>query len=436
MKSKSSVNRRRFLGSSVAGISLAGMTIVPRHVLGGLGYLPPSEKVNIAAIGMGTRGPQVIRDMEHHNIVALCDVDATFLRRASMRYDQANIYSDYRELLAEEDSQVDAVVVATPDHHHALATITALRAGKHVYCEKPMAHNVAEVRMMTQVAAETGLATQLGTGAHSGYNYRSVVAMIKAGIIGEVREVHCWCDQAWAPGDRPKHGPPKPPTLEWDLWLGAAPERPYHPAYHPHGWRNWWDFGNGRIGDMGCHMIDLPFSALDLKYPTTAEAHSTEPAHAESAPRWLIAEWTFPARGDMPPVELTWYDGDKRPALQSEHDMPDYPEGTLFVGSEGMLIADYGNFKLYPEDKFSAVRRPQLPQGVSHADDWLDACKNGGETGCRFDYSGPLTETVLLGTVAFRAGQRIQWDAQKLEVTNCPEANAHLQRIYREGWTL
>jgi predicted dehydrogenase len=256
--------RRDFLRQSVAYAALAGISIVPRHVLGGPVNTPPSEKLNIAAIGMGTRGPQVVREMEHHNIVALCDVDAMYLRRASARYGNAKTYSDYREMLEQEGTNIDAVVVATPDHHHAIATLTSLKAGKHVYCEKPMAHNVTEVRKMTALARESGLATQLGTGAHSGYNYRSVAAMIKAGVIGDVREVHCWCDQAWAPGDRPKHGPPKPPQLNWDHWLGPAPVRPYHPTYHPHGWRSWWDFGNARLGDMGCHMIDLPFSALDL----------------------------------------------------------------------------------------------------------------------------------------------------------------------------
>jgi len=433
---ESCLNRRGFLQRSVAGAALAGLTIVPRRVLGGAEHTPPSEKVNIAAIGMGTRGPQVIREMENHNIVALCDVDRQFLARASVRYNKAKTYSDYRRLLDREDKTIDAVVVATPDHHHAIATMAAFQAGKHVYCEKPMAHNVVEIRTMTEAARGTGLATQLGTGAHAGYNYRSVVAMVKAGTIGDVQEVHCWCDQAWAPGDRPKYTPPVPEYLKWDLWLGPAPVRPYHPTYHPHGWRSWWDFGNGRLGDMGCHMIDLPFSALDLKYPLTVEAHSDRPAHKESSPRWLISTWTLPARGNLPPVTLTWYDGDKRPPLQKKHNMPDWPEATLFVGTEGMLVADYGRFKLYPEDKFAGVQRPRLPQGLSHTQEWLAACKTGSSTGCHFDYSGLLSETVLLGMVAHRAGRKLQWDAENLKVTNCPEANQFVRRHYREGWTL
>ncbi len=428
------VSRRNFMGTAVGGV--AALSIVPRHVLGGADHTPPSEKVNVAAIGMGTRGPQVIREMENHNIVALCDVDSTFLARAAIRYDKARTYSDYRAMLDREDKNIDAVVVATPDHIHAVATMAAIKAGKHVYCEKPMAHNVAEVRKMTEAARESGLATQLGTGAHAGYNYRSMVALLKAGTIGEVKEVHCWCDQAWAPGDRPKNNPPAPAHLNWDLWLGPAPVRPYHPCYHPHGWRSWWDFGNGRLGDMGCHMIDLPFSALDLKYPLTVAAESSQPAHKESTPRWLISKWTFPARGSLPPVELTWYDGDKRPPLQQEHNLPDYPQGVLFVGSQGILIADYGRFKLYPEDKFAGVMRPRLPQGLSHTQEWLTACKTASPTGCHFDYSGPLTETVLLGTIAYRTGQKLEWDPLNLEITNSPEANQLIRRAYREGWTL
>jgi predicted dehydrogenase len=262
-----------------------------------------------------------------------------------------------------------------------------------------------------------------------------MVALIKAGTIGEVREVHAWCDQAWAPGDRPKHNPPVPKHLHWDLWLGPAPVRPYHPTYHPQGWRQWWDFGNGRLGDMGCHMIDLPFSALDLKYPLTVESEAPSLNH-ESAPPWLISKWTFPARGDLPPVELTWYDGDKRPPLQKKHNMPDYPEGVLFVGSKGMLIADYGRFKLYPEDKFAGVTRPRLPHGQPHAREWITACKTGSPTGCNFDYSGPLTETVLLGNIAYRTGEKLHWDAENLKATNCPKADQFIRREYREGWKL
>jgi len=432
---KRCLNRRDLLRGSAAGAALACFAVVPRHVLGGAAHTPPSEKVNLAFIGVGNRGWQLIRGMADQNVVALCDVDAKYLAEAASHFEKAKTYRDFRRMLDAENKTIDAVVVASTDHTHIPASVMAMKMGKHCYTEKPMGHNIHEVREATQVARRYGLATQLGTGAHSGYNYRSMVALIKAGTIGEVREVHCWCDQAWAPGDRPKDRPPVPEHLDWDLWLGPAPYRPYHPCYHPKGWRNWWDFGNGRLGDMGCHMIDLPFSALDLKYPLTVEALGPK-AHPESSPPWLICRWTFPARGNLPPVELTWYDGDKRPPLQKAHNMPDYPEGALFVGSKGMLIADYGRFKLYPEDKFAGVKRPPLPRGKSHAEDWLSACKTGRPTGCNFGYSGPLTETVLLGTVAHRAGRKLEWDAENMKVTNCPQANRYIRRQYRRGWAL
>ncbi len=435
---ESDMTRRDFVG---AAASVAVFTIVPRHELGGPGKTPPSEKLNIACIGVGNKGFDNVRNVMSENLVAFCDVDTKLAANAYKMFHQVPRYSDYRRMLDREAKNIDAVIVTTPDHVHIPASVRAMRMGKHVYCEKPLGQNITEVRFATQVAKETGVVTQMGNGAHTGYNYRSVAQMIKNGVIGQVREVHCWCDEAWPPGDRPQHQPPVPKHLNWNLWLGPAPVRPYHPTYHPMGWRQWWDFGNGRIGDMGCHMIDLPFMALDLKSPLTAEAHSAKPAHKESAPGWLIAKWTFGARGDRAPVHLTWYDGNggKRPALQREHNMPDWPEGTLFVGSKGMLIADYGRFKLYPEDKFEGVRRPQMPRKPSHVDDWIEACKTNDplRPGTNFSYSGPLTETVLLGAAAFRAGEKLIWDAENLKITNNPADERFIRRdVYREGWTL
>jgi predicted dehydrogenase len=411
--SKYAWRRRDFLRRSAATAALASLTIIPRHVLGGAGHLPPSEKLNIAGIGVGNRGWTVIRQMEAHNIVAICDVDAKYLEKACKRYPNARKYKDFRKLIDWEDSNIDAVVVCSTDHTHAPASMAALRAGKHVYCEKPLTHSVYEARSLAEQARESNLATQMGNEAHSGFNYRRVVELIRFGAIGEVREVHCWCDQAWGNMDRPQQTPPVPANLDWDLWLGPAPPRPYHPCYHPVAWRSWWDFGNGRLGDMGCHMLDLPFWALDLKYPLTVEAEGP-PVHPESTPLWEICHWEFPARGDLPPVKLTWYDGDRRPALQKEHNMPDYHEGTLFVGSKGMLIADYGHHELFPREKFAEFQRPPrtIPESPGHAEQWLAACKTGSPTGTHFGYSGPLTETVLLGTVAYRTGQKLKWDAE------------------------
>jgi predicted dehydrogenase len=391
----------------------------------------------VAGIGVGNRGWQVIQMMESHNIVALCDVDANYLAKAANRYPKANVYRDFRRMLDKEDKNIDAVAVATTDHTHLPISVMAMKMGKHCYCEKPMGHSIHEVRTATQVARRYGLATQLGTGAHAGYNYRRVVELIKAGAIGEVREVHAWCDEAWGNMYRPRHTPPVPQHLNWDLWLGPAPYRPYHPCYHPMAWRNWWDFGNGRLGDMGCHLIDLAFWALDLKYPVTAEAQGT-PVHPEGTPLWLIASWEFPARGDLPPVKVTWHDGGKRPPQQKEHNMPDWPEGVLLVGSDGMLIAHWGKHELHPRQRFAGFQRPPrtIPESIGHAEEWLAACKTGSPTGCNFDYAGPLTETVLLGTVAYRVGKKLEWDPVSLKATNCPEADPLIRRAYREGWRL
>ncbi|MHC4250957.1 MAG: Gfo/Idh/MocA family protein [Planctomycetota bacterium] len=428
---RSGITRRRFLG---AAASATALTIVPRRVLGGPGESAPSEKLNVAAIGVGKKGIDDVRMAAHHNIVALCDVDSEWAAPTFKLFPKAKRYSDYRVMFERERKSIDAVIIATPDHHHVPAAIMAMRRGKHVYCEKPFGQNIAEIRQATRVAREMKVATQLGNMAHSGHNYRRVEKMVKEGVIGEVREAHCWCDKAWGNHDRPRNRPPVPPHLKWDLWLGPAPVRPYHPCYHPGSWRNWWDFGSGRLGDMGCHMIDMPFMALDLKYPLTVEAESGHPPHKESTPVWLISKWTFPARGKMPPVTLTWYDGDKRPALQKQHDMPDWPEASLLVGSKGMIIVDYSRHKLFPEERFPRRKLHSFGRTLNHMDQWLAACRDGRKTGTNFDYAGPLTETVLLGTVAFRTGEKLTWDAENLRVMNCPRANRLLRRENRKGW--
>ncbi len=446
---KSRMTRRELLA---AAASVTAFTIVPRRVLGDPDT-PPSEKLSVACIGVGGKGYDNVRNVGTENIVALCDVDAERAADAFGMFPNARRYTDFRRLLDQEEKNIDAVVVSTPDHVHILASVMAMKMGKHVYCEKPLGHNIHEVRLATEVAQESRVATQMGNSGHSGNNYRTVVALIKARTIGEVKEVHTWCDNEWETtprvvandgslpwGDQqPQPTPPVPKHLKWDLWLGPAPERPYHPAYHPISWRGWWDFGNGRLGDMGCHLIDLPFSALDLKYPLTVESEGPGRAGRQVASRWLISRWTFPRPGDLPPVELTWYDGNKRPELLKEVNPPasNWPWYVLFVGSKGMLIAGMDTFKLYPEDKFAGVKRPQLsPRGIHHAQEWITACKTGSPTGTNFGYSGPLTETVLLGTVAHRAGMKIEWDPVNLKATNCPEADQFIRREYRKGYTL
>jgi predicted dehydrogenase len=428
-------SRRKFLGAAGA---ISAFSIVPRHVLGEPGKPSPNDKLNIACIGCGNKGYDHVRSITNENTVALCDVDSRHAAKSFGFSPTTKKYDDYRAMLDKEKS-IDAVIIATPDHHHIPAAIRAMKLGKHVYCEKPLGQNIREIRKVTELAKETKLVTQMGNATHTGMNYRGAVKMIKDGIIGEVKEAHCWCDQAWEPGNRPR-GTPVPATLNWDHWIGPARMRPFNRSYHPSGWRSWWEFGNGRLGDMGCHMIDLPFAALDLKSPLTCEAISHKPAHKDSATKWLIANWEFGARGNLPPVKLTWYDGGKRPALLKEHNMPDYPEASLLVGSKGMMLVDYSHFHLYPIEKFGErARRAKVQRKPSHMQDWIEACKENDPTrpGCNFGYSGPLTETVLLGIVAYRTGEKISWDARNMRVSNNDKANRFTYRkAYREGWEI
>jgi hypothetical protein len=312
----------------------------------------------------------------------------------------------------------------------------AMRMGKHCYCEKPLTHSLHEARVAAKVAAEQKLATQMGTQIHASSNFRRVVERIRCGAIGPVREVHIRLAGGGTAGDRPQETPPVPPELKWDLFLGPAPYRPYHPCYVPHDWHYWWDFGGGPLGNMGCHYLDLAFWALELRYPTTIEAEGP-PVHRESTPRWETVRYEYPARGELPPVTLTWDHGKRRPPLWDEHQIPDWAWG-VFVGAEGMLLASYPKHALLPEEKFADIKPPEpsIPESIGHHREWIAACKTGSPTTCNFDYSGAVTETVLLGNVAYRCGEKIAWDPANMKVTNCPEANQYLQREYREGWTL
>jgi predicted dehydrogenase len=300
-----------------------------------------------------------------------------------------------------------------------------------------MSHSVYEARVMAQAAARAKVATQMGTQIHAGENYRRVVEVIRSGAIGPVREAHAWVAKTWSGGERPSERPPAPKTLHWDLWLGPAPARPYHPTYQPANWRRWWDFGSGTLGDMACHYMDLPFWALDLRAPSTVEAEGP-PVHPETTPPWMVVRYAFPARGDRPPVSLTWYDGGKRPEALSKPGTPAWGDGVLFVGDKGMLLASYDDYRLLPESEFQGFRPPEpsIPRSIGHHAEWINACKTGDPTTCNFDYSGALTEAVLLGVVAYRAGTKIEWDADGLKAANCPEAERFLRREYRKGWQL
>jgi predicted dehydrogenase len=406
------LTRRRFLQTTAA----AGAATLSGGLLRGEDKKPAAnDRLHVGVIGVAGQGESNINELVRAGaeIVALCDVDEKRAGKARERFPEAKFYVDYRKLI--DQKGLDAVLVATPDHSHALATVTALKAGLHTYCEKPLTHTVHEARLVAETAAAQKRATQMGTQIHAGENYRRVVELVRGGAIGPVREVHVWCEKSWGGGDRPKETPPVPEGLHYDLWLGPAPERPYHPGYIPFYWRGWWDFGGGTLADMACHFTDLPFWALDLRHPTKVSAEGPPP-HPETTPAFLIVRYEFPQRGELPPVKLTWYDGGKQPPQVADGKVPKWRNGVLFVGDKGMLLADYGNRKLLPEEQFEGFKppAPTIANSIGHHKEWIEACKNGTPTTCNFDYSGALTEAVLLGNVSYRIGKPIVWDAKNL----------------------
>jgi len=432
------MNRRRFLGSAAA---VAAFTIVPRHVLGGARQVPPSEKLNIACIGVGGQGGSDVQSVSTENIVALCDPDWSKHTAASFdKHPTAKKYKDFRKMLEAEDKNIDAVTVGTPDNIHAVAAMMAVKMGKHVYCEKPLCHDIYEVRRLTEEARKRGVMTQMGTQLHATGEMKTFVEWVKAGVIGNIRKVDLWSGKNWGGGERPTDTPPVPPTLDWDLWLGPAPYRPYHPKYMPGEWRRWWDFGTGTLGDMGCHIIDPAWWVLDLKYPTSVEAQPG-PFNKETYPEHTIVTWEFPARGDLPPVTVTWRDGKNEPPrpkdLEEARKMPD--QGGLYYGEKGTILLPHGgNPRLIPESKMKGFKPPEpsLPRETDHYQEWITSCKGGPKGLSNFDYAGPLAEAILLGNIAALAKQKLLWDGPNMKVTNMPEANKFLRREYREGWTL
>ena len=404
-----------------------------------------NERLNIAGIGVGGRGAADINGVANENIVALCDVDHKHAAQTFKRFPNAKRYKDFRKMFDEIHDKIDAVVIGTPDHTHAPAGVMAMKLGKHCYCEKPLTHSVYEARLMAEIAREKKLVTQMGTQIHAESNYRRVVELVQTNAIGIVREVHVWLSANFAGPPRPtdmsqpnapSDRPAVPETLDWDMWLGPASYRPYHPDYAPRGWRYWWNFANGRLGDFFCHYCDLAFWALKLHRPITVEAEG--PVHPESAASWTIARQEYPARGELPPVTLTWYNSGPYPAFVKENNVPQWRNAVLFIGSEGMLIADYNKHQLLPEDKFADFERPDpfIPDSIGHHREWVEACKTGGPTTCNFDYSGALTEAALLCNVALRTGKKLTWDARNLKAIGCPEADVFIRRKYREGWML
>jgi predicted dehydrogenase len=444
-----SLTRRQFIGRS--SVAIAGVTIVPSHVISGLGHIPPSDKLNIAGIGIGGKGRSLMVQAANENLVALCDIDWNkAVNGVFATYERAKRYKDYREML-DKQKDIDAVIIATPDHTHAVITMEAMKRGKHVYTEKPLTRTVQEARMLTEAAKKHKVATQMGNQHQADEPSRRLREMIWDGVIGAVHEVHVWTDRPnrglsatyWPQGvSRPEDTPPVPDSLDWDLFVGPAPMRPYHPSYHPFNWRGWWDFGTGALGDIGCHRFDPIFRALKLKYPTSVEAISTL-VNNETYPLGSIVHYQFPAREGMPEVSLTWYDGGLRPLIfpELEEGMSMGSGGTLFIGSKGKLFGS----RILPKSLRESYKHPEpyIAPSPGHLTEWVNACKGGEPAGSNFDWAGPLTETVLLGNIALRPEMRekigscpLQFDPGKFCFSNVPEANQFLHYEYRKGWTL
>ncbi|MEW4568681.1 Gfo/Idh/MocA family oxidoreductase [Tautonia sp. JC769] len=451
------LDRRQFFRSTSA--AAAGFLILSKDDRVAFGR-SPNERVAIACIGVGGKGRS---DTDHAascgQVVALCDIDDQRLTQKAEQYPDARTFHDFRELLETLDDRVDAVVVSTADHTHAVIAMAAMKRGKHVYCQKPLAHSPFEARMMMEAARRYGVATQMGNQGTASDGFRTGVELIRSGAIGPVEEVHVWTNRPFkywkqAPDivARPTETPPIPDHVKWDLFLGPAPERPYHPVYHPHDWRGWWDFGTGSLGDMACHTANLPFMGLNLGYPTRVSAESGE-INPETYPAWATITYEFPARGDLPPVKLTWYEG----AKDGERNLPDsalfqgreaVDSGSLLIGERGSMYSpsDYGMEQvLLPADRFSGFSAPEQTlerlggedeRDLNAKREWVRAIEGGPAPLGNFDYAAVLTESMLLGNVAVRLGKAIDYDAKSMAVAGVPEAAALIKPPYRQGWSL
>lgn len=440
----SAMSRRSFLA---AGSGAAVAMYVSAKTLGlEPGQPSANNRLNVAAVGVGGMGRHdIAQAAKTENVVAICDVDRRFAEQVAAQYPGAKIYADFRKML-EEQKDIDAVMVATPDHNHAVVTAMALKLGKHVFCQKPLTHSVGEALAIKELAAQAKTATQMGNQGQASEGARRICEYIWSGAIGKVREIHSWSNRRpdISPRGipRPKETPPVPDYLNWDLWLGPAPERPYHPCYHPFAWRGWWDFGTGVLGDIGCHNLSAAFKALKLKWPVSVEACSTHwsappEITRETAPIASIVTYVFPPEGDRPEIVLRWYDGGMMPPIPKalgDQNIFD-GDGTLIVGDEGMLWGD----RLLPEPRAKEVGDPpkMLPRSPGHYEEWIQACKGGPAPGSNFvDHAAHLAAVVLMGNIAIRTQKKLFWDAEKLRFTNSDEANALLNPPYRNGWSL
>lgn len=447
------INRRQFLirNASAGAIAATSVSLAPRFA-----KAAANDRLKVAFIGVGGRGAGNLKTISatgRIDVVAICDVDLRFLENAGQQFPQAQKFQDFRKLYDAVGKEIDAAVVSTTEHTHAYATMPALQLGKHVYCEKPLAYNIAETRAVTEAAARAGVVTQMGTQIHATENYHRVVELIQSGAIGDVHEAHVWVGRAWGlqsaedaekmkdrlfVAARPQETMTPPSYLDWDLWLGPAPERPFHRVYFPGpNWYRWWDFGNGTMSDLGSHWNDLPYWALQLDAPQTVEAFGPPP-HPEIAPASMAAEYQYGARGDLPPVKLTWHQGVNKPEIWKRGEIPQWDSGVLFIGSKGMLLSDYGKHLLLPEDDFTDFQYPEpfIPDSPGHHAEWVAACLDGGQTGSPFSYAGPLTEANHLGNVAYRVGEKITWDPVNMKCIGCPQADPFIRREPRAGWSL
>ena len=443
---KKSVSRRRFVTG--AATSALAATIVPRHVLGGDGHTAPGDKLNIGCIGVGGKGKVDVAGVASENIVALCDVDDERASESHVQFPRAKRYKDFREMLEKEKS-LDAVTISTPDHVHAIAAMMAMKMGKHVFCQKPLTTTIHEARLLAQTAQKHNLSTQMGIQFHCSDEIRQLREWIEAGVIGTVREVHYWTNRPIWPqgGTRPLEQFYVPETLDWDLWLGPAPERPYHPTYAPFNWRGWWDFGTGALGDMGCHGMDAAFWMFDLGIPSKIEPEVSS-ISSETGPTVSRVTYHFPTKGSRPEMKVVWRDGSLKPPRPEhlEEDRPLPPgghSGQLLVGDDGVMAADiYGaNPMLIPEARHRKVMvnppAEEYPRSPGVYEEWIRACKGGPKSDVNFlDYASPLTELVLLGNLAVRTGEVIEWDKDKMRVTNVSSPNQYVRRDYRKGWEL
>jgi predicted dehydrogenase len=406
----------------------------------------PNDRLNLAIIGCGGQGAENIKQVAGENIVALCDVDDERAAEAFQQFPKARKFRDFRKLLDAMHGQIDAVVVTTPDHMHAPISLAAMDLGKHVYCEKPLTWSIEEARRMAKTAREKKLATQMGTQGMAGDGSRAGIEVLRSGVLGDIKEIHVWTDRAkgwWPQGvDRPRETPPAPKSLDWNLWLGVAPQRPYHPAYCPFVWRGWKDFGTGAVGDMGIHNAAMPFAALDLGPPSSAEILASSELKPETFPVWSRLKLTFSARGASGPITLYWYDGGQKPPAELVGGLKLADNGAIVVGTKGTLSSvewTGGDWTLLPKDRFRDFNAPphSVPRAPeqSHHQEWLRACRGGPPTFCRFDgFASRLTETMLIANLALRTGKTIRWNGETMEAPGTPEAAPFIRREYRSGW--